>query len=143
MIKDITGSRPNQGNAQLGHQIGAQDNPMKFAFTACKIGIAAYVIPFLFAQSPALLGQGSWYNVLWAVLTAVIGTAALAGGSIGYFINRTAIHERVLFVAGTLTMLYVGFYTDLVGMMLIGLALVSNIKRKGPVVEEVSGTRGM
>ncbi|WP_366922178.1 TRAP transporter permease [Metallumcola ferriviriculae] len=107
----------------------AQDDPMKIAFTACKIGVAAYIIPFLFAQSPALLGQGSFVSVSLALITAIIGVAALAGGSIGYFVNKAVFYERVLLIVGAFSMLYVGIYTDLLGIIAIGLALFTNIRR--------------
>lgn len=125
----ISAITPPVALAAYGASGIAQDDPIKIAFTACKIGIAAFVIPFLFAQSPALLGQGSFVTVSLAIITAIIGTAALAGGSIGYFVNKAVFYERVLLIAGACTMLYVGIYTDLLGIILIGLALFTNMRR--------------
>ena len=60
---------------------------MKTGFTAFKLGIAAFIVPFIFIFEPALLLMGDWATILQAVFTAVLGVvclaALLAGG--GYW----------------------------------------------------------
>lgn len=40
----------------------AKTPPMATGFESFRLGIAAYMIPFLFVYSPALLGQGAWHG---------------------------------------------------------------------------------
>ena len=55
-------------------------NMWKVGFTAVKIGIAGYIVPYMFVYGRALLMMGSWEKVLQATITACIGTVCLAGG---------------------------------------------------------------
>ncbi|MFX0543876.1 TRAP transporter permease [Roseovarius sp. S4756] len=52
----------------------------------CAVGMAwvAYVIPILFAFSPALLLQGDTFHVTIAALTAIMGTASISIGAVGF-----------------------------------------------------------
>lgn len=49
---------------------------MKTGFTAFKLGIAAFIVPFIFIFEPALLLMGDWATILQAVFTAVLGVVA-------------------------------------------------------------------
>jgi len=66
-----------------------------------KLGIVAYIVPFIFALQPTLLLQGHWVDVTLAILTAVIGVLALSAGCAGFLFRRLAIWERGgFFIAG-------------------------------------------
>ncbi|NLL19295.1 MAG: TRAP transporter permease, partial [Clostridia bacterium] len=110
----------------------AQSNPMRIALTSCRLGLAAFIIPFLFAQSPALLAQAAWLDVLLTTFSAFIGTAALAAGTIGFLFNNVSAIQRLLLVAGSLTMLHVSLVTDVVGLSLITVAVLLNLKSGKP-----------
>lgn len=107
----------------------AQASPMRIAITACKLGLAAFIIPFLFAQAPTLLGQGVWYQVVLTTATAFIGTVALAAGTIGFLMYKASNLQRVLLIGGSLTLLHVSLITDVVGLCLIGVALMLNLTK--------------
>ena len=61
----------------------AQANPMRVGLEACRLGWPAFVLPFLFAASPALLLKGDPVRVTLAVAAAIagvwLGSAALSG----------------------------------------------------------------
>jgi TRAP-type uncharacterized transport system fused permease subunit len=59
----------------------------------------AYVVPFLFVFSPALLLIGHWYEVLLSVTTAVIGAFLLGVGLVGYLFRQVGVVKRLLFIA--------------------------------------------
>ena len=61
-----------------GNLAGANVN--KTGFTAMKLGIAAYIIPWIFTFSSALFLEGSAFTIIQAVITALVGIYALAGG---------------------------------------------------------------
>ncbi|MWD29372.1 TRAP transporter fused permease subunit, partial [Aquicoccus sp. SCR17] len=54
------------------------------SFAAMALAWVAYIIPVLFAFSPALLLRGTAVDAVVAALTALAGTAAIAVGAVGY-----------------------------------------------------------
>jgi TRAP-type uncharacterized transport system fused permease subunit len=54
----------------------------------------------------------------------------LAGGLIGWFVWKTHIVERLLLVAGAVLLIKPGIYTDIVGLIFLGLVIVLQKTRK-------------
>lgn len=106
-------------------------NAMRTGWRAFRLGIVAYIIPFMFAFQPALLLSGSFAYVAQAVTTSVIGVIALAGGMQGYFLARCFSWERVLLIGAGLTLLYPGLMTDIIGVGLIALTSFFQLVRRG------------
>ena len=80
--------------------------PMETGATAVRLGWIAYVVPFIFVLSPALLWQGSTMTILSAAGTAVIGVWFGSCGMIGYmFGSQTMVGRVILFVSGILLLL--------------------------------------
>jgi len=57
---------------------------MRTGFEAMRLGAVAYIVPFVFVYSPALLLIGSFGEVTLAVVTAIAGTALLAVALSGF-----------------------------------------------------------
>ena len=84
----------------------AGSKPMETGATAVRLGWIAYVIPFVFVLSPALIGQGTAFEVTSAAATALIGVWIASCGLIGYMFGPLTPLARVLFfVAGILLLL--------------------------------------
>ncbi len=107
----------------------ARDDPMRIGFASCRLGLAAFIVPFLFAAEPALIGNGDGMHIAWACTTALIGVMALAGGNIGYVLTRALWWERILLIGGALLSMHPQFYTDVIGLTMIAVALASNFIR--------------
>lgn len=101
---------------------------MRTGFEAVKIGIVAYIVPFLFVFNPALLLMGSVDEVLVAVLTTVVGFAILAMAIQGYLFRRLALMSRVLFAVGAGLLLWHNWVSQVVGIVLI-MALLLQERR--------------
>ncbi|WP_139185989.1 hypothetical protein [Alteribacillus bidgolensis] len=41
---------------------------LKTALSACKVGFAGFLIPFMFIYNPAFLGQGNLFEMVGAIL---------------------------------------------------------------------------
>ncbi|TFI49946.1 TRAP transporter large permease subunit [Diaphorobacter sp. DS2] len=111
----------------------ADAKPMQVAFTAMKIGIVAFIIPFVFVYGPAILLQGTPIQILVSTLTALIGAFVLASGVEGWFIGKSAnIFVRILLIAASLTLIVPGLITDTVGVGLIlaGIIVQLNFSSK-------------
>ncbi len=74
----------------------AEASPMKTGFKAFTIGIAAYIIPFLFVYHPATLAIGSAGEITIAVIDGIIAVVCLSICVAGYFSRRLRYIERFL-----------------------------------------------
>ncbi len=90
------------------------------SMTAFKLGLAAFVVPFMFFYSPALLMLGSWVEIIHYTATACVGVFLLSAAVQGWFFGRTNILLRLVLGAAALLMISGGLVTDLLG---IGLGL--------------------
>jgi TRAP-type uncharacterized transport system fused permease subunit len=100
-------------------------NMFRTGVTASRLGIAAFVVPYMFVYSPALLLIGSWGWIAFSVATALAGTASLAAGLERWFTGPMRHYETVLFVAGGLLLIFPGVLTDIVGVACIAVGIIS------------------
>ncbi|MBA2780615.1 TRAP transporter permease [Billgrantia kenyensis] len=105
--------------ALAGYAAAAISNtdPLKTAVTSFKFGLAAFIVPFMFFYSPALLMDGTWTQILRVAITAGIGIYLLASAVQGWFLNGVAnLVQRGLLLVAALAMIAGGWMTDLVGI---------------------------
>lgn len=107
----------------------AGSNPFRTGFTATRLGMAGFIVPFAFAANPALLLVGSPGEVSLALITAVLGIMALAAGSQGFISRPLGVVERILMVTGAVLLIIPGLKTDLTGIFLIALVLANHYLR--------------
>ena len=113
-------------------------SPMKVGYTAMRIGIAIYFIPFFFVLEPALIAHGSLWKILEYFFTAVLGIAFIGWASEGYVVKlgRISLWMRLLFFIGGMLLFIPETVTDIIGFLLIGLAIsLCLIRRKVVKVE--------
>jgi len=102
----------------------ARTGPWRVCFTAMRLGIVAYLVPFMFAYNPALLLIGPFSSVIWACLTALIGVIGLSGATMGFLFRRMNPLERILMGGAGVAMIFPGLTSDYVGLAL-SIALFS------------------
>jgi TRAP transporter 4TM/12TM fusion protein len=100
----------------------AQADPWKTSWIAMKLGLATFVVPFMFYFSPVLLFQGTWPEIAQATLTGAIGVWFLAGATEGWFGGKLAMPLRLVLGVAALALLHPGSASDVVGF-LIGLPI--------------------
>ncbi|MBI3634768.1 MAG: TRAP transporter fused permease subunit [Candidatus Rokubacteria bacterium] len=64
-------------------------------WTGMRLGIVAYIVPFVFVFHPALIFKGAWPEIILAVVTASIGTILLGIGCAGYLFRPLSWSRRV------------------------------------------------
>ncbi|MBQ3141655.1 MAG: TRAP transporter fused permease subunit [Clostridia bacterium] len=113
--------------AYAGAAIG-QANPMKTAFTATKLAIGAFIVPYVFALNPAMLfvDTNAWEVVLICV-TSFIGIFAVSASLEGFFLHRMPWYQRLVSLAGGLLLIYPGIVTDSIGLALVAIMAVMQI----------------
>lgn len=109
----------------------AKANVTKVGIEGVKLASAAFIVPFMFAYSPALLLEGTFGEIFAAVISSLIGICILATSIQGYFFGHLNMIQRVVFFAGALLSLYSGILTDLAGLGLFVICiLLSPAKRR-------------
>ena len=83
----------------------AKAPPMATAFESMRFGWTAYIIPFLFVFSPALLLIGNPVDSLIAVATAVLGVYAISAAFIGWLHGPAGLVRRSAIVAAGIALL--------------------------------------
>ena len=84
----------------------AQANFWQTGWTAMRLGIAAYIVPFIFALHPPLIFIGSPTEIIVAIVTAVIGVILLATGCAGYLFRPLSwVNRGLLWLAALLLLL--------------------------------------
>ncbi len=120
----------------------AHADPTRTGFTGVRLGIAGFLIPFLFVYWPGLLMEGHWTNILIAVVPAFIGVAGLAVASIGWLFRRLNIGLRLIYFVCSFMMLMPGVGTDIAGgvvMAAVALYLRRGVKLEAPKqVEDIN-----
>lgn len=113
-----------------------QADAMRTGLEATRLGIVAYIVPFLFAFSPALLLKGSAMDVSLAAVTAIAGTVLLGVALTGYLFRDLAWLKRVLLGLAALGLLFphVGpgilfsWVTNVTGIALAAAVLASEVR---------------
>ena len=114
----------------------AQANPMKAALTSTKLAIGAFIVPYVFALSPAmLLVDTNIPTVLLIGVTSFIGIFAVSASLEGFLVGHMPWYERILSAVGGLMLIDPGPVTDTVGIALVGAMFLLQIiqKKKGVI----------
>lgn len=119
----------------------AQANPMKTAFTATKLAIGAFIVPYVFALNPAmLLIDTKAADVVLICVTSFIGMFGVSAALEGYFKCRMSVVERIISAVGGLLLIYPGWQTDVIGVVLVGVvAAIQFIRGRNNKGAPVSG----
>ena len=96
---------------------------------AVRLGIVAYLIPFVFVFQPTLLLMGPPILVVLMMITSVLGVIALASALEGYFATRAGWLERVLWGAGAIGLFIQGWSTNITGILLVAVAAMLNLRK--------------
>ncbi len=96
----------------------------KTGFTAMRLGIVSYIVPFFFIYQPALMLRGSFGLLILSTVTAISGCYMLSAGMIGYFLKPIPLLLRFMITAGGLCLIYPGFKTDISGVTAFAILLV-------------------
>ena len=97
-----------------------------------KLGLATFIVPFMFWISPALLAQGTLAEILPALGTALFGVFLLACATEGWMRNGPLpLAMRVVSGVAGLMLMIPEVTTDVAGLV-IGVALLVWQQRRYP-----------
>jgi TRAP-type uncharacterized transport system fused permease subunit len=129
IVADIT---PPVALAAYAGSAIAKAPPMRTAFNATRLAIAAFIIPYIFAFNPAMLFIDTTpLQVILVIITSTLGMLSISIGMIGYFLKDMGMPLRILCVAGGLLMIYPGTVTDIIGIaILVAVYLLEKLSLK-------------
>lgn len=110
----------------------AKCSPSKTGFVAFKLAISGFLLPYMFVYNNELLMMGTWYNILLAAMTSIIGVYCLAGVVEGVVFKwDIPIWERAVLLGAALSLIKPGILTDLLGIgILVLLYLWHTVRTK-------------
>ena len=114
-------------------------NPYKTTMYAWKYTLPAFIVPFMFTLDPKGVGillKGPVIDVIWTILTAFVGIAALAGGVENWFFKKTTLYERLMLIGAGLLLVYPIAFYDLIGFGLMGAVIVLQKLRGGALINQ-------
>ncbi len=94
----------------------AQADPWKTSWIALKMGLATFIVPFMFFYAPVLLMKGEWIDIVQATLTASIGVWFLAGSTEAWFGGKLSNPLRVLTFVAAILLIHPGSVMDVIGL---------------------------
>jgi TRAP transporter 4TM/12TM fusion protein len=115
--------------AYAGSGVAGSD-PMKTGVRAFQLGIAGFIIPFMFVYAPELLLVGHPAKIALACLTAFLGIYCLAAGVQACMLVPSKWYETVVLLLVALLMIKPGLVTDSIGIPLFVLVFVLQWSRR-------------
>jgi len=107
----------------------ANSNPMETGFTSFRLGIAKYILPFVFVYGPGLVFVGSWIEILRAIVATTLGLFALTIVTEGWLYESVPIGIRALMFIPAVLLFLPHVHYNLVGVVVF-IVLVGYLKKK-------------
>ena len=119
IVADIT---PPVALAAYAGSAIAKSDPMKTGFTATRLAIAAFVVPYVFALNPAMLfvNVDSPLTVIQICISSLLGIFGIAAALNGFLARKLHPLVRVVLAAAGLCMVVPGTISDLIGFVTLG-----------------------
>ena len=118
IVADIT---PPVALAAYAGSAIAKADPMKTGFSATKLAIAAFIVPYIFAFSPQMLfvDVTGAFQVVQICISALLGIFGVAAALNGFLYRPIPALLRVAMAVGGLGMMIPGTATDIAGFVLV------------------------
>ena len=95
----------------------AGGNTMRTGFNAVKLAVAGFIIPFVFAINPALMGLGGPpLLTIQLTVTSLTGVLALGAATSGFLLVKTEFYERIILFAIAILLISPDLLTDILGV---------------------------
>ncbi len=116
-------------------------DPIKTGFNSAKLAIAAFIIPYIIVLSPEILMiDVSVLQIIWIILTAILGMIAIGAGIVGYWYRKVKWFERIILIGAGLAMIYPESISDISGLVVLGIMFAIQLYTKDKDVEKLPAT---
>ena len=100
---------------------------VKTSLNALKLGLAAFILPFMFVMNPALILQGNVLEVLQCIFTATVGILSMSITLEGFFLEKLPVWQRVIFGVAAITLIIPETITDIIGLAIFVVAVLLQV----------------
>ncbi|MEQ8392668.1 MAG: TRAP transporter fused permease subunit [Thalassospira sp.] len=104
-----------------------EDDPLATGLASMRIGWAAFILPFIFVATPAILMQGDWIDITVNFGLAIVGVIAVTAGIVGYWSRGLGPVLRIGFTAMGFLAMPLGFLPDAFNLELHIVAAIAAI----------------
>ncbi|NMA48466.1 MAG: TRAP transporter fused permease subunit [Tissierellia bacterium] len=121
----------------------SKSDVMKTGWTAVRMGIVAYIIPFCFVYNPALIAQGSLSEIIYTFIFALAGVFLIASGLEGYVVWAGKIPNlwlRITIIISGGLILIPEIKTSIAGCV-VGIILLIIAKKKNEKIANLIKTQ--
>jgi len=102
---------------------------VKTSIQAFKLGLSAFILPYMFVYNPALILQGGVLEVVRCIFTACIGVYSLSVAIEGFLKKRIGRVEQALFAVAAITLIIPELITDIIGVCLFIVLMAAHWKQ--------------
>jgi TRAP transporter 4TM/12TM fusion protein len=116
----------------------ADCNPMITGLTSVRLGIVAFIMPFIFIYQPAIMLIGEPLQIIITTIYSLLGVFALCMGFEGWFFIRLNPVVRVLLIIAGLLLIIPEQITSIAGMIILfGMVIILWIKAGKPNINTI------
>ncbi|MBI4321094.1 MAG: TRAP transporter fused permease subunit [Chloroflexi bacterium] len=108
---------------------------------AMKLGIAVYLVPFVFAFDQSLMLQGPPDRIVITVVTAFLGAVTVAAGIRGYAMRPLNAVQRLMAMTGGVLLIAPDITMSAVGLAMVALGIVWHLRQPAPVLPEAEPSK--
>ncbi|MEN6474288.1 MAG: TRAP transporter fused permease subunit [Syntrophaceae bacterium] len=116
----------------------ADADAWKTGWTATRLALVAFIVPFMFAYDPGLLLMGSTMSIILSVVTAIIGVFCLAVSISGYFRRTLGVVERAIAFMAAIALIAPGLIMASIGVCLIIILALFQLKGRKTAIDMAS-----
>ena len=96
---------------------------MRTGILAARLGIVAYIVPFVFIYNPGLLMLAPWHVVAINFVLTLLGIVLISAAAVGFTVRPLTMMERVTYTAAALALFAACTPTTPVQMAAVGFGL--------------------
>ncbi|MBE2895076.1 TRAP transporter permease [Spirabiliibacterium falconis] len=119
-------------------------DPMKTGWQSLRLALAGFIVPFMFVYNPTMLmidptglaitarefPLPSLLAILSVIATSLIGVLGLSAALEGYFKHNLLLWQRIILACGSLMLITPESITDVIGLILVAVIILLNIKTR-------------
>ncbi|MFD2830639.1 TRAP transporter permease [Corticicoccus populi] len=118
----------------------AKANPMQTSWTAMRLALPGFIIPFMIAYDPILLlqtdeGPINFAALATALISVLVGIYALSVGFGNYIRVKLNIVERIILIATAFLLISTDTTLDIIGYILFVIVMIVHFLRSKKAVE--------
>lgn len=115
----------------------ADSNPMKTGLRAFQLCLPGFLLPYVFVYSPSLLFINPSVDMIWPILTSIIGVCGVAFAQEGYFYGKLSPLSRILVFLGSIGVIIPQVTTDAIGFGVMAIGLGPALWRRWRLKQKV------